>query len=133
MQFLSRLANARTQARVNALVALLLPEKPPRALCEPLGQEHGRSIPFATNIAPQPNVRFQAAGSTGRRNTMGQMAINNDDRLPNARPNAFSETLRNQLSHAVICSAAFLPPRKPMTYRPIIDLFPQRQSIASTG
>ena len=36
-----------------------------------------------------------------------------DERLPNARPNSFSETLRNQLSHNVICSAALVPPRNP--------------------
>jgi hypothetical protein len=43
--------------------------------------------------------------------TRGQLAINNDDGLPNARPNAFSESLRNQLSHNVIFSAALVPPR----------------------
>jgi hypothetical protein len=43
--------------------------------------------------------------------TRGRLAINNDDGLPNARPNAFSETLRNQLSHNVIFSAALVPPR----------------------
>ena len=43
--------------------------------------------------------------------TLGQLAINNDDGLPNARPNAFSESLRNQLSHNVIFSAALVPPR----------------------
>ena len=41
----------------------------------------------------------------------GQLAINNDDGLPNARPNAFSNSLRNQLSHNVIFSAALVPPR----------------------
>jgi len=49
--------------------------------------------------------------STGRRNTGGQLAINNNDGLPNARPIAFSESLRNQLSHNVIFSAALVPPR----------------------
>ena len=43
--------------------------------------------------------------------TRGQLAINNDDALPNARPNAFSESLRNQVSHNVIFSAALVPPR----------------------
>ena len=43
--------------------------------------------------------------------TQGQLAINNDDGLRNARPNAFSESLRNQLSHKVIFSAALVPPR----------------------
>ena len=41
----------------------------------------------------------------------GQLAINNDDGLPNARPNAFSESFRNQLSHNVIFCAALVPPR----------------------
>ncbi|MGB6287375.1 MAG: cytochrome-c peroxidase [Xanthobacteraceae bacterium] len=49
--------------------------------------------------------------STGRRNTGGQPAINNSDGLPNVRPIAFSESLRNQLSHNVIFSAALVPPR----------------------
>ena len=53
--------------------------------------------------------------STGRRNTRrntgGQLAINSDDGLPNARPIAFSEPLRNQLSHNAIFSAALVPPR----------------------
>jgi len=49
--------------------------------------------------------------STGRRNTGGPLAINNDDGLPNGRPIAFSESLRNQLSHNVIFSAALVPPR----------------------
>jgi len=31
--------------------------------------------------------------------------------LPNVRPIAFSESLRNQLSHNVIFSAALVPPR----------------------
>jgi hypothetical protein len=56
---------------------------------------------------------IEGASSTGRRNTRGQLAINNDDGLPNARPNAFSESIRNQLSHNVICSAALAPPRNP--------------------
>ena len=43
--------------------------------------------------------------------TRGQLAINNDDGLPNARPNAFGESLRNQLSHNVIFSAALVPLR----------------------
>ena len=43
--------------------------------------------------------------------TRSQLAINNDDSLPNARPNAFSESLRNQLFHNVIFSAALVPPR----------------------
>jgi hypothetical protein len=49
--------------------------------------------------------------STGRRNTGGQLAINNDDGLPNGRPIAFSEPLRNQLFHNAIFSAALVPPR----------------------
>ena len=49
--------------------------------------------------------------STGRRNIGGQLAINNDDGLPNARPIAFSEPLRNQLSHNAIFSVALVPPR----------------------
>jgi len=53
------------------------------------------------------------ASSTGRRDTRGQLAINNDDGLPNARPNAFSESIRNQLSRNVICSATRAPPRNP--------------------
>ena len=68
------------------------------------------------------NVRFQRVISTGRRNTGGQPAINNSDGLPNVRPIAFSKSLRNQLSHNVIFSAALVP----LTYRPIIDLSPLR-------
>ena len=71
----------------------------------------------------QANVGVQGgAGSTGRRNTRGQMAINNDDGLPNTRPIAFSESHRNQLSHNDIFFAAFLTITKSLTYRPIIDL-----------
>src|SRR5450755_5178762 len=51
--------------------------------------------------------------STGRRNTGGQLAINNDDGLPNARPIAFNELLRNQLSHNVIFSFALVQSRRP--------------------
>jgi hypothetical protein len=43
--------------------------------------------------------------------TLCQLAVNNDDGLLNARPNPFSESLRNQLSHNVIFSAALVPPR----------------------
>ena len=43
--------------------------------------------------------------------TLGAGWLNNDDGLPNARPIAFSESLRNQLSHNVIFSAALVPPR----------------------
>ena len=57
------------------------------------------------------NVGFTLAGSTGRRNTRGQAAINNDDGLPNTRPIAFSESRRNQLSRNDIFFAAFLPSR----------------------
>ena len=57
------------------------------------------------------NVRYSPLISTSRRNTGGQLAINNDDGLANARPIAFSESLRNQLSHNVIFSAALVPPR----------------------
>ena len=49
--------------------------------------------------------------STGRRNTGGQLAINNDDGLPNARPIAFGDSPRNQLSHNTIFSAAPIPLR----------------------
>jgi len=44
--------------------------------------------------------------STGRRNTGGQLAINTYDGLPNARPIAFGDSPRNQLSHNTIFSAA---------------------------
>src|ERR1035437_5669134 len=36
----------------------------------------------------------------------GQLAINTDDGLPNARPIAFGDSPRNQLSHNTIFSAA---------------------------
>ena len=49
--------------------------------------------------------------STGRRNTGGQLPMNNDEGLPNARPIAFNVSLHNQLSHNVIFSAAQAPPR----------------------
>jgi len=41
----------------------------------------------------------------------GQLAINNDDGLPNARPIAFGDSPRNQLSHNTIFSAAPIPLR----------------------
>jgi hypothetical protein len=69
------------------------------------------------SLAPEPtsrDVRYLVA-IEGRSQpvdaTQGQLAINNDDGLPNARPNAFSESLRNQLSHNEIFSAALVPPR----------------------
>jgi hypothetical protein len=61
--------------------------------------------------ADSPKCPLMAVISTGRRNTGSQLAINNDDGSPNARPIAFSESLRNQLSHNVIFSAALVPPR----------------------
>jgi hypothetical protein len=54
-----------------------------------------------------PFVRCWSVVSTGRRNTGGQLAINNDDGLPNARPIAFGDFPRNQLSHTTLFS---LPP-----------------------
>ena len=57
------------------------------------------------------DVCFTPAGSTGRRNTRGQAAIDNDDGLPNTRPIAFSKSRRNQLSHNDIFFVAFLPSR----------------------
>jgi hypothetical protein len=56
---------------------------------------------------------YPKAGGDLNRSTQhwGQLAINNDDGLPNARPIAFSEPLRNQLSHNVIFFAALIPPR----------------------
>jgi len=44
--------------------------------------------------------------STGRRNTGGHLAINNDDGLPKRSPNRFQRLPRNQLSHNTIFSAA---------------------------
>jgi hypothetical protein len=41
----------------------------------------------------------------------GQLAINNDDGLPNARQIAFGDFPRNQLSHNTIFSAAPIPLR----------------------
>jgi len=41
----------------------------------------------------------------------GQLAINTDDGLPNARPIAFGDSPRNQLSHNTIFSAAPMPLR----------------------
>jgi len=55
--------------------------------------------------------------STGRRNTGGQLAINNDDGLPNARQIALGDFPRNQLSHNTIFSAAPIPLR---THWPIV-------------
>src|ERR1019366_5179184 len=49
--------------------------------------------------------------ATGRRNTGGQLAINNDDGLPNARQVAFGDSPRNQLSHNTIFSATPIPLR----------------------
>ncbi len=43
-----------------------------------------------------------------------------------ARPNAFSDSVRNQLSHYVICSAALVPPR-------ISDLSAYNRSFPSKG
>src|SRR5664280_3781745 len=51
-------------------------------------------------------VRCWSVVSTGRRNTGGQLAINTYDGLPNARPIAFGDSPRNQLSHNTIFSAA---------------------------
>jgi hypothetical protein len=64
--------------------------------------------------------------STGRRNTGGQLAINNDGGLANARPIAFSESLRNQLSPQRNFLCRPRTTTKSLTYRPIIDLFPLR-------
>jgi len=63
------------------------------------------------HLTVRPNVRYWGVISTGRRNTGGQQAINNDDGLPNARPIAFSDCPRNQPSHNTICSAVLLPLR----------------------
>jgi hypothetical protein len=57
------------------------------------------------------HVRRMSALPPTADNTGGQPAINNSDGLPNVRPIAFSESLRNQLSHNVIFSAALVPPR----------------------
>jgi hypothetical protein len=61
------------------------------------------------------NVALMATIGDGRSQpvdaTRGQLAINNDGGLPHARPNAFSKSLRNQLSHNVIFSAVLVPPR----------------------
>jgi hypothetical protein len=57
------------------------------------------------------DVRYWRVVSTGRRNTGGQQAINNDGGLPNARPIVFSDCPRNQLSHNTIFSAALIPIR----------------------
>jgi hypothetical protein len=54
---------------------------------------------------------LSAVISTGRRNTGGRLAINNDDGLPNVRPIAFRDSPRNQLSHNTIFSAALIPLR----------------------
>jgi hypothetical protein len=69
------------------------------------------SVDGLFHFKPSVQCRLLAVISTGRRNTGGQPAINNSDGLPNVRPIAFSESLRNQLSHNVIFSAALVPPR----------------------
>jgi hypothetical protein len=66
---------------------------------------------FADKRTQRSHGRYWLVISTRRRNTGGQLAINNDDGLPNGRPIAFSEPLRNQLSHNAIFSAALVPPR----------------------
>jgi hypothetical protein len=63
----------------------------------------------------------------------GPLPINNDEGLPNARPIAFS---RNPSQPAIpqrnfLCRPATTT--KSLTYRPIIDLFHLRASVASTG
>src|SRR5674476_398877 len=58
-------------------------------------------------------VRFTPVVSTGRRNTGGQLAINNDDGLPNARPIALSDSPLCQRSHNSVFSAAVKPRRYP--------------------
>jgi hypothetical protein len=76
--------------------------------------EERRNVRFGSNSG-QTRARLDcplcAVISTGRRNTGGQLAKSNDDGLPNARPIVFSESLRNQLSHNTIFSAAFVPSR----------------------
>ena len=72
---------------------------------------HFRSIAIDTFRSDADLCPRLSVISTGRRNTGGQLAINNDDGLPNARPIAFSEPLRSQLSHNAIFSVALVPPR----------------------
>ena len=84
-------------------------------------------------IAPVGRPLSESAGSTGRRNTGGQLPINNDEGLPNARPIAFSVSLHNQAipQRNFLCRPGTTT--KSLTYRPIIDLFHLRDSVASTG
>ena len=65
---------------------------------------------------PRPILHCKRMSPSGGRSqpvdaTLSQLTINNDDGLPNARPNGFSKSLRNQLSHNVIFSADLVPPR----------------------
>src|SRR5665811_709080 len=69
------------------------------------------AIGIADNSVAPAFVRYWGVVSTGRRNTGGQLAINTDDGLPNARPIAFGDSPRNQLSHNTIFSAAPIPLR----------------------
>ena len=75
--------------------------------------ESDERVLMALNVfaARQQNVPSWHVISTGRRNTGGELQINKDDGLPNARPIAFSEPLRSQLSHNAIFSVALVPPR----------------------
>jgi hypothetical protein len=75
---------------------------------QPVAQ-HPKSPAIYTPAGRLPHL--WVAVSTGRRNTGGQLAINNDDGLPNAHQIAFGDFPRNQLSHNTIFSAAPIPLR----------------------
>jgi len=55
---------------------------------------------LAAFAALQKFGRYWTVVSTGRRNTGGQLAINTDDGLPNARPIAFGDSPRNKMTVA---------------------------------
>ena len=61
--------------------------------------------------------------STGRRNTGAQLAINNDDGLPNACQIAFGDFPRNQLFHNTIFSARPHTTTNSLTYRLTLFIF----------
>src|ERR1039458_3641591 len=63
---------------------------------------------------------FGGVVSTGRRNTGGQLAINNDDGLPNAHQIAFGDFPRNP-QHYFLCRPHTTT--KSLTYRPTLSIF----------
>ena len=71
----------------------------------------------------RPDVRFTRWSQPVDATPGGQLAINTNDSLPNARPIAFGDSPRNQLSHNTIFSAAPHTTTKSLTYRPTLSIF----------